>query len=375
MPACVAGTALITTLLLSGCVAGGMTPALESASFADDRAVEIGEPALAVNPSAGSGIPAAASEASPEIGPAVDAQSAAAALAALPAASIPVPLPAPLAPGNSLALAPAAQDEPATMAIGEIAAAIPSPSPAVPEANPVVDAPAQPAPANITTASLQPQPERKPTLFELLFQKRTARTGTQASAQGTVPQPATAVPGAGSGSQTATANTGTALPGVASGSELFGITEGEAENGEDHGGGIQLASAAGLGRLLSAKGFVLQTSEVEVECFKPELVSLLNKIGQHYGKKVMVTSGYRSPDRNRQAGGAKNSTHIYCKAADIQIEGVNKWDLAKYLRTLPERGGVGTYCRTESVHIDIGTQRDWHYPCRRTGSAVRQKKA
>ena len=29
------------------------------------------------------------------------------------------------------------------------------------------------------------------------------------------------------------------------------------------------------------------------------------------------------------------------------------------------RGGVGTYCHTNSVHIDIGKKRDWNWRCRR----------
>ena len=102
-------------------------------------------------------------------------------------------------------------------------------------------------------------------------------------------------------------------------------------------------------------------------------MKVLKTVERHYGKKVMVTSGYRSPTRNRRAGGVRNSAHVYCKAADIQIQGVNKWDLAKYLRTINGRGGVGTYCRTNSVHIDIGTQRDWHHPCKRRKS--RKKKS
>ena len=67
----------------------------------------------------------------------------------------------------------------------------------------------------------------------------------------------------------------------------------------------------------------------------------------------------------RQVRGAKNSMHMYCAAADIQISGVSKWELAKYLRSMPGRGGVGTYCHTESVHVDIGPERDWNWRCRR----------
>jgi uncharacterized protein YcbK (DUF882 family) len=81
--------------------------------------------------------------------------------------------------------------------------------------------------------------------------------------------------------------------------------------------------------------------------------------------KVIVTSGYRSPTRNKKARGAQHSLHMYCSAADIQVEGVSKWELASYLRSMPGRGGVGTYCYTESVHIDIGPERDWNWRCRR----------
>lgn len=129
---------------------------------------------------------------------------------------------------------------------------------------------------------------------------------------------------------------------------------------------VQLASAtaAGLARL-APNGLMTQTDRVEIGCFKPELVAVLKKIERHYGKKVVVTSGYRSPQGNRKAGGSRQSLHMMCAAADIQVSGVGKWELAKQLRSMPGRGGVGTYCYTDSVHIDVGSQRDWNWRCRR----------
>ena len=167
------------------------------------------------------------------------------------------------------------------------------------------------------------------------------------------------------------------LPGVQRKNAIFGINSGETptEPGVTGQQNIQVASVGGIGRLISPSGLILQTDKVEVGCLKPELLTILKRVERRYGKKVMVTSGYRSPKRNRRAGGVSNSTHIYCKAADIQVEGVSKWDLAKYLRTIEGRGGVGTYCRTNSVHIDVGSQRDWHHPCRRSGSRSKKKKA
>ena len=128
----------------------------------------------------------------------------------------------------------------------------------------------------------------------------------------------------------------------------------------------QVASAAGLARL-APNGFLKQTEHVDIACLKQSLVRVLKSIEGHYGKKVVVTSGYRNPDRNRKARGARNSLHMYCAAADVQVEGVSKWDLATFVRSMPGRGGVGTYCHTDSVHVDVGPERDWNWRCRRRG--------
>jgi uncharacterized protein YcbK (DUF882 family) len=161
-----------------------------------------------------------------------------------------------------------------------------------------------------------------------------------------------------------------ALPGVRK-TALFEIKrksglddESDVDLNEDEGGAYQVASAAGLARL-APNGLLKQTENVDVACLKPSLVRVLKTIEGHYGKKMIVTSGYRDPARNRRANGAKNSLHMYCAAADIQVPGVSKSQLASYIRSMPGRGGVGTYCHTESVHIDVGPERDWNWRCRR----------
>lgn len=160
------------------------------------------------------------------------------------------------------------------------------------------------------------------------------------------------------------------LPGVRDGSSLFEISR---RSGMDDDSDIDLyedtepyevASAAGMARL-APNGLVKQTERVDIACLKPSLVRMLKSIESHYGTKAVVTSGYRNPDKNRRARGARNSLHMYCAAADIQVEGVSKWDLAAFVRTMPGRGGVGTYCHTNSVHVDVGPERDWNWRCRR----------
>lgn len=162
---------------------------------------------------------------------------------------------------------------------------------------------------------------------------------------------------------------GNALPGVRE-EGLFEITR---RSGLDDDSDIdlhegdelyQVASAAGLARL-APNGLIKQTEHVDIGCLKPSLVRVLKTIERHYGKKIVVTSGYRDPARNRRARGARNSLHMYCAAADVQVPGVGKWELAKFVRSMPGRGGVGTYCHTNSVHVDVGPERDWNWRCRR----------
>ncbi|RWB30313.1 MAG: DUF882 domain-containing protein, partial [Mesorhizobium sp.] len=131
-----------------------------------------------------------------------------------------------------------------------------------------------------------------------------------------------------------------ALPGVRK-TALFEIKrksglddDSDVDLNEDEGGAYQVASAAGLARL-APNGLLKQTENVDVACLKPSLVRVLKTIEGHYGKKMIVTSGYRDPARNRRANGAKNSLHMYCAAADIQVPGVAKAQLASYIRSMP----------------------------------------
>lgn len=127
---------------------------------------------------------------------------------------------------------------------------------------------------------------------------------------------------------------------------------------------MKLASLSGLSRV-APNGLLLQTQDVNVGCFKPEMIRRIKEVEAHFGRPAMVTSGYR-PAKSTTQG----SKHYTCDAADIQVNGVSRWELASYLRSIPDRGGVGTYCHTESVHMDLGEPRDWNWRCRRTQSSL-----
>lgn len=160
-----------------------------------------------------------------------------------------------------------------------------------------------------------------------------------------------------------------ALPGVTTNAMMPVHTMSDDDMSEDAdddqpAGLMKLASLPGMMRV-APNGLWMQTDRVDVRCLRPQLVSMIKQLESHYGRPVVVTSGYRNPRHNRVVGGARHSLHTLCAAADIQIEGVSKWQLADYLRSIPGRGGVGTYCHTESVHIDLGSERDWNWRCRR----------
>jgi len=159
--------------------------------------------------------------------------------------------------------------------------------------------------------------------------------------------------------------TGDALPGVDPKS-LFEIGQRASVDSElmdDIGGEYQIASLSGIARL-APSGLLVQRQDIQTNCFGRDLMGLISQIETRFRQKVVITSGMRTPQHNRRVNGAKASLHMACKAADLHVPGVNGQEVAKFVRALPNRGGVGTYCHTAAIHIDTGAQRDWNWPCR-----------
>lgn len=82
-----------------------------------------------------------------------------------------------------------------------------------------------------------------------------------------------------------------------------------------------------------------------------DLVNVLQKIRNHFGKSVTITSAYRTPSKNKAAGGQTYSQHLYGRAADIKVKGIAPKTVAKYAETLlKNKGGIGTYATF--THVD-----------------------
>ena len=70
----------------------------------------------------------------------------------------------------------------------------------------------------------------------------------------------------------------------------------------------------------------------EIEKLKLLAEKVLEPIWNHYGKQVIVNSGYRGLALNSIIGGASSSQHCKGEAADIEIAGISNYDLACYIR-------------------------------------------
>lgn len=90
-------------------------------------------------------------------------------------------------------------------------------------------------------------------------------------------------------------------------------------------------------------------------CVPRRLKRVLNHTSRKFGK-ITVTSTKRDRGENRRKGGAKNSFHLKCKAADFTIN-ANRKDVLKFLKNHDGVGGYSSY--TRHYHIDTGPRRTW----------------
>lgn len=117
----------------------------------------------------------------------------------------------------------------------------------------------------------------------------------------------------------------------------------------------------------AANGLLLAHSAINVSCVKPNLLGMIRDAERHFSRRVVITSGYRSPSHNRRVRGALHSQHLYCNAVDLYMPGIARDELARYFYSHPSRGGLGLYCHTKSIHVDTGRRREWRWSCRGRG--------
>lgn len=94
-----------------------------------------------------------------------------------------------------------------------------------------------------------------------------------------------------------------------------------------------------------------------------QLVVYLQKIRDHFGKPITITSGYRCETHNRRVGGATGSYHSKGQAADIVVQGITPREVAKYAESIGILG-IGLYETSKDgyfVHVDTRTKKSFWY--------------
>jgi lysozyme family protein len=93
-----------------------------------------------------------------------------------------------------------------------------------------------------------------------------------------------------------------------------------------------------------------------------DLAIALDRVQEFYGKRLIITSGIRTPSQNRSAGGVDGSYHLTISekcAADFRINGVSGYELFDDFDNVWV-GGLGRYS-TGIVHMDLGLNRRWDW--------------
>lgn len=94
-----------------------------------------------------------------------------------------------------------------------------------------------------------------------------------------------------------------------------------------------------------------------------QLVEYVQKIRDHFGTSITITSGYRCATHNKNVGGATGSRHAKGQAADISVKGVAPAEVAKYAESIGILG-IGLYETSKDghfVHIDTRTSKAFWY--------------
>lgn len=94
-----------------------------------------------------------------------------------------------------------------------------------------------------------------------------------------------------------------------------------------------------------------------------KLVEYVQRIRDHFGKPITITSPYRCEVHNRRVGGATKSYHMQGRAADIVVQGVSSREVAKYAESIGILG-IGLYETSADgyfTHIDTRTTKSFWY--------------
>lgn len=85
------------------------------------------------------------------------------------------------------------------------------------------------------------------------------------------------------------------------------------------------------------------------------IVNILHPLREHFGRPVIISSGYRSPALNRAVKGSRSSQHCFGQAADLTVHGVSDFEVAKWIENnLPFDQLILEFPPHGWVHVSYG---------------------
>ena len=86
-----------------------------------------------------------------------------------------------------------------------------------------------------------------------------------------------------------------------------------------------------LSRTAAKRGWPNSPNLTEVVALTALAVNVLQRVRDHFGKPVIVTSGFRGRRLNSAIRGSNTSQHCYGEAADFTVAGVSNLEVAKWI--------------------------------------------
>lgn len=111
-----------------------------------------------------------------------------------------------------------------------------------------------------------------------------------------------------------------------------------------------------VGQYFKVKEFACKDGS-QVVFIDDNLVSILDILRNQVGKPVHINSGYRTPTRNKDVGGAKYSYHMRGMAADIRINDMSAKEIANKLSAIVSPDECGIIVYRSWVHLDTRSRK------------------
>lgn len=122
---------------------------------------------------------------------------------------------------------------------------------------------------------------------------------------------------------------------------------------------VKTYSVAKVGNQKISKNFKIKEFQchdgTDIVIIDDDLVTMIQRIRDHFGVPVHLVSAYRTVTHNRKVGGSQSSYHVRGRACDIVAEDVDPVIVGMYAESI-RAGGIGVYAyKNGFVHVDTRT--------------------